>query len=213
MDAMSVLGRDDIERALADGDLDRRLIVTPLLDPAQVGRGAIDLRLGTEFLLLRRTRKAGLNPAEDNQQIVEEMQERVIVPLGEELWLHPRHFVLAVTLEFLGLPKDMGAYLVGRSSWGRLGLVVATAVYVHPGFRGCLTLELVNEGDSPICLTPGSRVAQLAVHRLENPAPSRKGGKEKYHAPVRPQASRLSGERQEFEHLRELGQRLRSRLG
>lgn len=210
---MSILGRDDIERALADEDLDRRLVITPLLDPAQLGRGAVDLRLGTEFLLLRRTRKAGLNPGRDSQQTVEEMQERVVVPLGEELWLHPRHFVLAVTLEFLGLPDDMGAYLVGRSSWGRLGLVVATAVYVHPGFRGCLTLELVNEGDSPICLTPGSRVAQLAVHRLENRAPTRSGEKEKYHAPVRPQASRLSGEVQEFEDLRELGNRLRSRLG
>ncbi len=210
---MNVLGRDDIERALAEEDLDRRLIITPLLDPGQVGRGAIDLRLGTEFLLLRRTRKPGLNPGMDSQQGVDEQQERVVVPFGEELWLHPRHFILASTLEFLGLPNDMSAYVVGRSSWGRLGLVVATAVYVHPGFHGCLTLELVNEGDSPICLTPGSRVAQLAVHRLESPSLAREDEGEKYYAPVRPQASRLSGERQEFVDLRRLGDQLRSRLG
>jgi dCTP deaminase len=166
-----------------------------------------------EFLLLRRISKPGLNPGTDSQQDVDQMQERVVVPFGEELWLHPRHFVLAATLEFIGLPDDMSAYVVGRSSWGRLDLIVATAVYVHSGFRGCLTLELVNEGDTPICLTPGSRVAQLAVHRLASPAPEREGEEDKYHAPVRPQASKLSGERREFAALRRLGHELRSRLG
>jgi dCTP deaminase len=210
---MSVLGREEINLALDEQDLDRRLVLTPLLDRSQVGRGAVDLRLGTEFLLLRRTQRPGLDPAINSQQDVEDLQERVIVPFGEKLWLHPRHFVLAATLEFIGLPSHLSAYVVGRSSWGRLGLMVATAVYVHPGFRGCLTLELVNEGDSPICLTPGSRIAQLVVHRLENPAERVDQEPEKYHAPVRPQASRLSGEAQEFARLDELGDHLRSRLG
>jgi dCTP deaminase len=210
---VSVLSREDLALALDEQDLDRRLVVTPLLDRTQIGRGAVDLRLGTEFLLLRRTQRPGLNPGTDRQQDVEDLQERVIVPFGETLWLHPRHFVLAATLEFLGLPSHLSAYVVGRSSWGRLGLMVATAVYIHPGFRGCLTLELVNEGDSPICLTPGSRIAQLAVHKLESPAEATPGETEKYHAPVRPQASRLSGEAQEFVRLSELGDKLRSRLG
>ncbi len=205
-----LLGREDLEEALRD----RRLIITPLLDPAQVGRGAVDLRLGTEFLLLRRTRKPGLNPAKESQLEVDELQERVIVPFSEEFWLHPQHFILAATLEFLRLPNDLCAYVVGRSSWGRLGLVVATAVFVHPEFRGCLTLELVNEGDSPICLSPGARIAQLTVHRLENPAPPR-DEEEKYRAPVRPQPSRLASarERAEFDKLSNLGHTLRSRLG
>ena len=141
------------------------------------------------------------------------MQERVVVPFGEELWLHPRHFVLAATLEYLRLPDDMSAYVVGRSSWGRLGLIVATAVFVHPGFRGCLTLELANEGDSPIALSPGVRVAQLTLHRLENPASPREEEAEKYLAPVRPQPSRLASERDDFDRLRSLGEKLRSRLG
>ncbi len=210
---MTALGREDLERAIDEPDLDRRLVITPLLERAQIGRGAVDLRLGTEFLLLRRTRLPGLNPGTDSQRDVDEMQERVVVPFGEELWLHPRHFVLAATLEYLRLPADMSADVVGRSSWGRLGLIVATAVFVHPGFRGCLTLELVNEGDSPIALAPGLRIAQLAVHRLENPAPPREDEGEKYLAPVRPQASRLAAERADFERLGTLGEQLRSRLG
>lgn len=210
---MTALGREDIERAIDDEDLDRRLVITPLLEGSQIGRGAVDLRLGTEFLLLRRTRGSGLNPGIDDQHDVDEMQERVIVPFGEELWLHPRHFVLAATLEYLRLPDDMSAYVVGRSSWGRLGLIVATAVFVHPGFRGCLTLELVNEGDSPIALSPGLRVAQIALHRLEHPAPPQPSEGEKYLAPVRPQPSRLASERDDFDRLRSLGKTLRSRLG
>ncbi len=210
---MSVLGKAEINLALDEEDFDKRLVLTPLLERSQVGRGAVDLRLGTEFLLLRRTQRPGLDPGADSQQDVEDLQERVIVPFGEKLWLHPRHFVLAATLEFIGLPSHLSAYVVGRSSWGRLGLVVATAVYVHPRFRGCLTLELVNEGDSPICLTPGSRIAQLVVHKLENPVQHVPGEVEKYHAPVRPQASRLSGEAGEFARLKDLGDGLRSRLG
>lgn len=210
---MTVLGREDLERAIEDDDLDRRLVITPLLDDAQIGRGAVDLRLGTDFLLLRRTKQPGLHPGEHSQQAVDEMQQRVVVPFGDELWLHPRHFVLATTLEFLRLPDFMAGYVVGRSSWGRLGLIVATAVFVHPGFRGCLTLELVNEGDSPIALSPGIPIAQVAIHRLENPAPPLDDEEEKYVAPVRPQPSRLSSEHEQFERLKSLDERLRSRLG
>lgn len=210
---MTLLGREDLEAAVAEQDLEKRLIVTPLLDREQIGRGAIDLRLGTEFLVLRRTRRPGVNPADLSHQEIADLQERVAVPFGQKLWLHPRHFVLAATLEFIKLPDDMSAYVVGRSSWGRLGLIVATAVFVHPGYRGCLTLELVNEGDSPIALPPGSRIAQLAIHRLESPAPARAGEVEKYLAPVRPQPSRLSAETSEFQSVEMLGAELRSRLG
>src|SRR5690348_2769761 len=100
---MTLLGREDLEEALAQ----RALTITPLLSASQIGRGAVDLRLGTEFLLLRRIRRSGLSPAVDTQAEIDELQERVVVPFGEQLWLHPRHFVLAATLEFICLLEDM----------------------------------------------------------------------------------------------------------
>jgi dCTP deaminase len=210
---MTLLGREDLEHAICEEeDLDRRLVITPLLERAQIGRGAVDLRLGTEFLLLRRTQRPGLDPCADTRAEVDEMQEPLVVPFGKQLWLHPAHFVLAATLEYVRMPDDMAAYVVGRSSWGRVGLIVATAVFVHPGFRGCLTLELVNDGESPIALAPGARIAQLAVHRLQTPAPERAGERDKYIAPVRPEPSRLASEAQDFTRIERLGETLRSRL-
>lgn len=210
---MTLLGRPEIEQALSEHDPTQRLVVSPLLDRRQIGRGAVDLRLGTEFLVLRQTRLSVLDPAELSDALLGEMYERVVVPFGEQFWLHPHHFVLAATLEFVAMPSKMAAYVVGRSSWGRLGLIVATAVFVHPAYRGCLTLELVNDGNGPIRLSPGMRIAQLVIHALDVPAPLTETEEEKYVAPVRPQPSLLSRERDEFQRLMELGQDLRSRLG
>ena len=120
---MTLLGRDDLWQALRD----ERLHITPLLDREQVGRGAIDLRLGTEFLMLRRTESAGLDPivtkAGAQSQDLDAMHERIVVPFGEQFWLHPQHFVLAATLEFIGLADDcqvVQAYEGARSlAWER----------------------------------------------------------------------------------------------
>jgi dCTP deaminase len=208
---LTALGKPDIERALAAEDPKKRLHITPLLDPAQIDGSTVDLRLGTEFLLFKRVTHPGINPLRLDRGTLIEAQDRVVVPFGGEIWLHPRHFILAATLEFIGLPDELAASVVGRSSWGRLGLIVATAITVHPGFRGCLTLELVNEGDSPICLFPGARIAQIEIRRLATPVPADQGSK--YQAPVRPEVSRLTEERAEFEALKKLEGRLRSRLG
>jgi dCTP deaminase len=105
---MSALGAPDIQKLLADPDPERRVAITPLLDEeTQLGRGAVDLRLGTEFLILQRFQRSGLRPQTDSQSVLDEMQERVIVPVGGEIWLHPHQFVLAATLEYLGLPDDV----------------------------------------------------------------------------------------------------------
>lgn len=195
------------QRPLAD-----RLVVTPLLDEAQLAEASIDLRLGTEFLVLQRTLEPGLNPTAISEGRMDQIHERIVVPYGETIWLHPGHFMLAATLEYLRMPADLGAYVLGRSSWGRVGLIVATAIMVHPGFKGCLTLELVNDGDSPIELYPGARIAQLAVHQMDGPTERPYGPKGKYEAPIAPQASRLAKEAAEAERFVGLRDALRARM-
>lgn len=209
---MTLLHKEALRSALNEPNLDQRLVVTPLLSPRkQIGPASIDLRLGTSFLLLRRTLEAGLDPNRP-QTAMERGQERTRVQLGDSLWLHPGQFVLGSTLEFLRMPPHLGAYVLGRSSWGRVGLIVATAVMVQPGYTGTLTLELVNEGDSPICLYPGVRIAQLAVHELPGPTKSPYTRTEaKYRAATGPEASRLARERREIEQVKRLARRLRSR--
>lgn len=150
-------------------DLGKWLAVTPLLDVDQVSNSSIDLRLGTHFTLTRTTRVRTLDAfaVADRQSARNEIrsyQRQIIVPYGSDLILHPGDFVLGTTIEYLRVPMDLCAYVMGRSSWGRLGLIIATAVVVHPGFAGCITLELVNEGSVPIALRPGVRICQLAVH-------------------------------------------------
>src|SRR3954453_18085947 len=90
-----------------------RLLFTPLLDEAQIGEASIDLRLGTEFLLLRRTRQPGIDiDANDYEAQIEDLYERIVVPFGEGLWLHPHQLALGATLEFLRLPATHGAYVL-----------------------------------------------------------------------------------------------------
>lgn len=207
---MTLLRNEDLHAAIShDTPMDERLFITPLLEDAQIGPASVDLRLGSEFYLLRRSREAGLDPGRDSQEKVEDLHETVNLSLGEQLWLHPGQFVLGSTFEYLRLPANLGAYVLSRSSWGRIGLLVATAIMVQPGYAGTLTLELVNEGDSPIALYPGLRVAQLAVHKLNTPTEKPYGaGAPKYSSPIGPQASRLAWDRDEMERIERLKKRL-----
>jgi dCTP deaminase len=205
-----LLHHEALLEALDETDFDKRLVVTPLLDEEQVGEASIDLRLGTDFLLLRRTLQPGVDVADDNLAVqVDALYERLAVPIGESLWLHPQQLVLGGTFEFIRLPPTLGAYVVGRSSWGRLGLLVATAVMVQPGFAGSLTLELVNEGESPIRLYPGLTMAQLAVHSLPSKSDYVKPDPN-YRSPTRPQPAQLVKEQRQLEKIKRLGDALGS---
>lgn len=197
---MSILGRRGLKRAMLRRPLDRRLIVMPLVDPTQIGEASVDVRLGTRFRLLRRTQDSGLDPQTVAQSSVERGQEEIVVPIGQPLWLHPGQFVLGATLEYLRFPKDLAADVVGRSSWGRVGLLVATAVMIQPGYRGTLTLELVNHGDGPIALYPGSRIAQLVVSPVLEPSVASYAGK--YVGSTGPEVSHVAKERAEIAALR-----------
>jgi deoxycytidine triphosphate deaminase len=96
-----------------------------------------------------------------------QLAEPHYVPFGGTYILHPGHFVLGVTLEWLRLPRMYAGSVIGKSSWGRRGLIIATATGVHPGFTGCLTLEITNVGEIPIQISPGMLICQLSLYGVD----------------------------------------------
>jgi dCTP deaminase len=162
-----ILQDSELISRLIDPDPARRIAITPLLDPRkQIGASSIDVRLGTSFLLPETSSIPAIDPKE--KTIVERYMRRVIVDHNEPFFIHPGEFVLASTLEFIRVPRDLACRIEGRSSWGRLGLLVhATAGFIDPGYAGTITYELLNAGKLPIRLMPGMAMAQLCFVRLE----------------------------------------------
>ncbi len=166
---MSALSSKAIEDRLGRTDVATRLVVSPLLEPAaqiKPGQAAVDVRLGFDFCLVSASRHGSIDEFSDPPPSLAKLYTREFVPLGGKITIHPHQFFLAQTLEYLRLPSDLMAYVVGRSTWGRLGLIVATAVGIHPGFAGSLTLELRNLGETPLTLYPGQAIAQLFFHQV-----------------------------------------------
>jgi deoxycytidine triphosphate deaminase len=187
----SVLSADAIQARLqscapAVAGSAQPLIVTPLISPAIQG-AALDVRLSTKFIAFRRSGTPVFDWL-DSRQDPREVQERVEKDWAGRFILHPLEMVLASTLEYIVMPADLTAQVITRSSHGRLGLLSATAVLIHPHFKGCLTLELINLGQVPIALTPGERIAQLTFFPVSPPAAV---PVQKYEYPTGPQFSRV----------------------
>ena len=177
----------EIQRRLLATD-DSQLVVTPLM-PGAVKGASMDLRLGNKFVIFERSSAAAfdaLNPEQDPRS----MQKAVEKAWGDVFYLHPGELVLAATLEYMVLPGDLSAQVITRSSYGRLGLLSATAVQVHPFFAGCLTLELVNLGVMPMAITPGERVAQLVLFTTTGEV--QRSDKDKYRYPTGPEFSKIT---------------------
>jgi dCTP deaminase len=168
---MSVIGHHELLKLLSRPKLEDRLIVTPLLNKEiQVSEASIDIRLGNDFIVTRRGNLAKLDPAlNDGRE--HRYQTKHFVNFRECFYLHPHELVLAGTLEHFRLPIDVAATVTSRSQWGRAGLVIATATAVHPGFCGTITLELLNLGEVPLVLYPGSRVAQMIFTTCDGAKP------------------------------------------
>jgi len=161
---MTILTKNHIWKRLYSKDMKKRLVITPLISNDQVGLATVDLRLGTTFILFKSRRIQTIQPSDTTPEKIREYQEKVVYRYGYEFVLQPGQFVLGGTLEYIRFPSDLLGYVLGRSSWGRLGLIIETSPIVQPCFMGALTFELSNLGTAPIELLPGSRIAQISLH-------------------------------------------------
>jgi len=199
-----ILSDGDILRRLEEGDL----VIEPLDDPdLQIQPASVDCRLGREFLEFKRTNIPYIHPDRGNE-VEDYVSEKTVMPDGEqttlgdddgegEFILHPGDFVLGTTVERVEIPPDLIAHVEGRSSLGRLAIVIhATAGIIDPGYRGQITLELSNLGSAPVALRPGMRISQLTFTELKNPSKRPYGSERgsKYQDQTGPQASRIGGD-------------------
>lgn len=144
-----------------------RIIIKPF-DPKCIQPASVDIHLGRKFLVFRHwafPHFIDLSKPLDGLVEAKELRE------DEHFSIQPGTFVLGTTLEFIRLPADLMARLEGKSSLGRVGLLIhSTAGYVDPGWEGHLTLELYNICSMPIHLRPGMKISQISFHRLTTPA-------------------------------------------
>jgi len=157
--------------ALSDATIRRlveeeRIRIEPW-NPALVQPSSIDLRLGDSFRVFHNHRITAI----DLREVPTNLTEEVKIGPDEPFVIHPGEFCLGRTLEWVELPDDVVARVEGKSSVGRLGLIVhATAGFVDPGWKGTLTLELNNLTRVPIKLYAGLLIAQLSFMALDRPA-------------------------------------------
>ena len=164
-----ILSDHDILSALEEG----RVGIDPF-DPHDVQPSSVDLRVDRYFRTFHNHRY----PYIDVKKPMDELTELVDVKGDEPFILHPGEFVLGSTREYVRLPNDLVARLEGKSSLGRLGLLIhSTAGYVDPGFEGHLTLELSNVANLPITIYPDMKIGQISFFRLTSPADDPYGSK------------------------------------
>src|SRR3989440_12903985 len=187
-----VLADRTIRRLLGEG----RIEIDPF-DEALVQPSSVDVRVDRYFRVYHNSRYAYI----DVRQPMEELTELVEVTGDQPFILHPGEFVLGQTLERVTLPDDLVARLEGKSSLGRLGLLIhSTAGFVDSGFSGNLTLELSNVANLPITIYHGMPIGQISFMRMDGPVESPYGSRgNKYQGQTEPTASRfyLNFEREE----------------
>lgn len=171
----------------------------PEIEPGlQLGPSSFDLRLGYEFGVLN-TRKLEMIDTKNMEKYGDYIQKERHAK-DEGVVIHPGEFLLGSTLETLNVPDDLVARVEGRSSYGRLGIIVhATAGYIDPGFRGDITLEMQNLGNAPVKLYPEDRVCQVVFETMTSEAEKPYGSKKdtKYMGQTGATGSRLDREKRE----------------
>lgn len=184
-----ILSDKDIIEALETG----RIKITPKPDlKTQLGSCSIDLKLGNTFRIFNHSK----HPYIDLRQKVgiDSIMKEIRIPNDEPFIMQPGDFVLAITQESIEIAPDLLGRIEGRSSLGRLGIIVhGTASVFDPGWKGKATMELGNLGKMPVALYPGMRICSFTFEELKSPTTkpyaTKKGAK--YANQKDPSASRL----------------------
>jgi dCTP deaminase len=159
--AHMVLSDRTIREHLASG----RLVIDPY-DPSLVQPSSVDIRVSSQFRVFHNNRQ----PYIDVRRPLADLTDVVVMSGDEPFILHPGEFVLGSTLERVAIPDDLVARLEGKSSLGRLGLLIhSTAGYIDPGWDGQITLELSNVARLPITIYPGMPIGQISFLTLTTP--------------------------------------------
>jgi dCTP deaminase len=181
-----ILSDHSIKEGIADG----RIVMTPY-DESLIQPASIDIRLGGQFRVFRNYKYSCIDP----KALQEDLTELVEVGDNEPFIVHPGEFILGNTVERVKLGNDLVGRVEGKSSLGRLGLIIhATAGYIDPGFDGNITLELSNVANLPIRLYPGMKVGQISFFAMTTPADRPYGHPSlgsKYKGQTAPTASRM----------------------
>lgn len=182
---MAVLSKTEINRrrGLAVDDASS-IVITPLLDPSALGEDSVDLRLGTHFLMPQVPPQPFLDP--NDLSATGQPYLRLHAPLGSFIVLPAHQTVLGATLEYIKLPFDVSGQILTKSSIARTFMIIETAPWIHPSYRGCLTLEIANVSNTPIVLYPGNPIGQLVLLNAGiDEAPKQLSGS--YIGPVHPE--------------------------
>jgi len=162
----------------------KSLVITPRVRPEAFDEDSVDLRLGCYFLLPKRSHEPYFAP---DEQTATSLYVKVHVPLGEYLVIPAHETVLGATLEFIKLPFDASGEILTKSSVARTFVVVETAPWIHPEYRGCLTLEIANVSNTPVSLYPGRPIGQLILLKTARRRKRSAKLKGSYFGPVAPE--------------------------
>jgi len=187
-----VLSDRDIKKALQTGQI--RITPSPNLS-IQLGSCSIDLRLGNAFRVFEHSKQAFIDPFAKN--VSDQVTREIVVKNGEQFVMQPGDFVLAVTKEHVTIANDLMGRLEGRSSLGRIGIVVhSTASVFDPGWDGKPVLELGNLGRMAVALVPGMRICSFTFETLSSPSenPYNKKKHAKYKGQKGPEGSKINQE-------------------
>lgn len=179
-----ILSDRDIKKAFKE----KKIIIDPLF-PNSIQPASVDLHLGADFLVFKTDQHTCIDP----KQPLDDMMERVEINEQRQFIIHPGQFALGMTYEVIGVAEDMVGRLEGKSSLGRIGLIIhATAGYLDPGNKLKMTLELHNISNLPIKLYFKMPIAQMSFMPLSSRAEHPYGKKQlgsKYFGALKPQAS------------------------